>query len=47
MDKENLKTYLCAKRALRGQDTACLNEQLKGETKSDKPKISNQSKKEL
>lgn len=30
--KKSLKDYLCAERALRNEDSGCLNEKLKGET---------------
>lgn len=35
--KQSLKQYLCADRALKGQDVSCLNEKLKGETGKRKP----------
>ncbi|XP_017785551.1 PREDICTED: protein canopy 4 [Nicrophorus vespilloides] len=35
--KQSLKQYLCADRALKGKDTRCLNEKLKGETGKRKP----------
>lgn len=40
---EPLKTYLCEKIVLRGQDANCLNEQLKGETE-EKPKAAKNEK---
>lgn len=37
--KKPLKEYLCADRALKGEDTSCLNEQLKGDTGKRKAKV--------
>ncbi|XP_066140320.1 protein canopy 4 [Euwallacea fornicatus] len=42
---EPLKTFLCEKIVLKGQDTKCLKEQLKGDTDEEKPKIDIKSKK--
>ncbi|XP_050294925.1 protein canopy 4 [Anthonomus grandis grandis] len=42
---ESLKTFLCEKKVLKGKDTSCLNEQLKGETGGDD--LKNQPKEEL
>ncbi|XP_066249253.1 protein canopy 4 [Euwallacea similis] len=42
---EPLKTYLCEKIVLKGQDTKCLKEHLKGDTDEEKPKIDKISKK--
>ncbi|RZC31898.1 canopy 4 [Asbolus verrucosus] len=36
--KESLRKYLCEDRALKGQETACLYEQLKGDKGKQKPK---------
>lgn len=45
--EESLKKYFCEDRALKGKNTKCLNEQLKGDTGKKKPKENKSKKKKV